>query len=225
MITIIASDIHLGSRHCRHAEFGEFLRAVPDDALLILNGDTFDDPGRQLPDGLADLHTLLLDRNAARGLIMLEGNHERLARTKAVFPLPAAQDSFRVPGIAHVSHGDRFDRLAQSHPLWYRALRATLYYLLDRTHRNVHIAEYAKNLRLPYRVYCRGVLRRAMEFGRREGYRYVVCGHVHQAETCDRQGVCYVNTGCWTEDRLHYACLDGEKVHLHMYRPGEPVPA
>ena len=41
--------------------------------------------------------------------------------------------------------------------------------------------------------------RRATEYAREQGYRFVTCGHTHLPLTAEVEGVRYFNSGTWTE--------------------------
>jgi DNA polymerase II small subunit/DNA polymerase delta subunit B len=48
MNAIVVSDLHIGSRFFLHHDFENFLRNIPEDCELILNGDIIDDPNKKL---------------------------------------------------------------------------------------------------------------------------------------------------------------------------------
>jgi predicted phosphodiesterase len=49
----------------------------------------------------------------------------------------------------------------------------------------------------------------------------VFCGHTHQAQFIERDGVAYYNSGSWTDFPPTYLTIDSDGVRIHEY----PEPA
>ena len=46
----------------------------------------------------------------------------------------------------------------------------------------------------------------------------VFCGHTHQAQSCERDGVAYYNSGSWTDFPPTYLTIDSSGICIHEYR-------
>lgn len=213
---IIISDVHLGSRHCRYADFLAFLDGLGPDTALVLNGDvdSYRLRGRRaLQDereaGLARLR----EESLRRQVIWVRGNHDWL-RPVEDFPAVVFVPELVIGGTVFVAHGHVFDRLKpRSAPLiWaFRSLHR-LRVLLGAE--SVHVARYAKRYPRLYGILRRHVAHRAVAFARRNGYRAVACGHTHFAEDTSIDGIRYLNTGSWTEVPVYQLRVDEATLAL-----------
>ena len=198
MLTIITSDLHLGSPHCRREDFLAFLERLPAGCTLVLNGDIIDDP--RTPLSADDEAALLAMGEPARGLrvLWLRGNHDDGYRPPASISQQVLAEVV-LEGLL-VTHGDRFDNL-MPHGRWFiAAFRALHRWRVRLGAHPVHVAQYAKRWTWLYAVLCRHVRLNAQEHAREMGLTAVTCGHVHQtADQTSNDGVRYLNTGSWTE--------------------------
>jgi predicted phosphodiesterase len=53
----------------------------------------------------------------------------------------------------------------------------------------------------------------------------VFCGHTHQAQFIERDGVAYYNSGSWTDFPPTYLTIDSEGVRIHEYHEQSEVRA
>src|SRR4029077_16560840 len=51
----------------------------------------------------------------------------------------------------------------------------------------------------------------------------VFCGHTHQAQSCERGGVAYYNSGSWTDFPPTYVIIDSGGVQIHEYHEPSEV--
>ena len=62
------------------------------------------------------------------------------------------------------------------------------------------------------------VERRATEYAKSRGFRYVTCGHTHLALTSEIDGVQYFNSGTWTEaPPCPFVTVRGADVRLESW--------
>lgn len=220
--TIFISDTHLGTRGCRVDFLADFLRRVKCDQLYLV-GDIID--GWRLRkswywDEAHDDVLRLILRHARNGaeVTYIPGNHDEMFRAWLPIGLEVAGISLKREAIHTtadkrrllVMHGDEFDsvvRYAKFLALlgdwaytaalvvnrWFNAIRRRLGY--------------------PYwslSAWLKGRVKEAVKAidrfetalateAKSRGLDGVVCGHIHQAEMRQVNGVLYLNDGDWVE--------------------------
>ena len=212
----IVSDLHLGSEHFHHGEFLSWLDTLPDDASLILNGDTIDDPRKVLNSEHRDVLVRLVSESRRRPLIWVYGNHDMGLKLDEPGDIRFV-NYLELDRRMLVVHGDDFDDVMPKHGIF-----KLMFKLLHKARRglgfqNVHVAEYAKNWAFLYRVLNERVANNALEAGRSGGFAAVACGHTHAVMERERDGVRYLNTGAWTERPLHFIEVAGSDICLRQH--------
>lgn len=216
-VQIITSDLHLGSPYFRHDAFRAFLDALPPDAELILAGDTIDDPTRELPAEDRGVLARLQSEAARRKVVLIRGNHD-CGWTPPTDAL-ALQKTWAANASVLVCHGDTFDNL-MPHSRWFLVWFKRFHRLRVRLGAPpVHVAHYAKNWRMLYRMLRRNVMLNAVQHARENGFAAAVCGHVHFAEYVRVEDIDYFNTGSWTEEDFYYVRIDDEGPRLLQFHP------
>ena len=212
----IVSDLHLGSVYFQDRAFLAWLDALPEGAQLVLNGDVVDKLDRPLPAA----HQVVLDRlvceSQSRSVVWVYGNHD----AEFILEEPGAIQFVERWALGRrllVIHGDRLDQLMPRHGVFKWVFRRFHRLLIRLGFRNVHVAEYAKQWKLFYRVLNKHVARNALRAARQEGFAVVVCGHTHAAMDLECQGQRYFNTGSWTEKPLHFLEVTPECIVLRVY--------
>ncbi|MBX7165212.1 MAG: UDP-2,3-diacylglucosamine diphosphatase [Pirellulales bacterium] len=230
--TVVVSDLHLGARNSRAAEFIDFLGRVAISRLIVA-GDLFQCPRLSRPLGEADAEVLsILRRLADAGdAVWIRGNHDPHADFAwAVLGLPQCDEVNLAVGEKNylVTHGDRWDRAMELPKLIvdgadaiYRGVQ-----MLDRSH------ALARMLKRGSKHFCRVVQRlrnRAIDESEQRGYDGVILGHTHVAEEYSERGIHYLNSGCWTERPATYVGVQAGRARLyrwnHVERTPEPQPA
>jgi predicted phosphodiesterase len=160
-------------------------------------------------------------------VVWVEGNHDR-GLTDVMSHLVGVkvyeQYEWEFEGRCHLAiHGHQFDRFAINNLLLSKV--GTLLHLqlqkldfkgkafsrfLDRAN--------ARWLRLSAKVASGAILHARMHHADR-----VFCGHTHQAQSCERDGVAYYNSGSWTDSPPTYLTIDSEGVRVHEYRDQSEV--
>ncbi|CAN5191082.1 UDP-2,3-diacylglucosamine diphosphatase [soil metagenome] len=218
--TIWISDVHLGTRGCAAAMLIDFLDSV-DSEMMYLVGDIID--GWRMkkkfywPVAHNDIVWRILKR-AKRGtrMIYIPGNHDEMFRQFSGLSFGGVEikrkaihqtaDGRRLL----VMHGDEFDAVMLAHR-WLAFVGDAAYEMLMRCN---HVVNRVRTwFDLPYwslSKHAKHKVKNAVAFiGRFEeivaheagtrGVDGVVCGHIHNAELRDIQGIEYYNDGDWVE--------------------------
>jgi len=209
----IISDVHLGSRYCLIEEFMGFLDALPDGAGLVLNGDTVDVRHGTMPLRHREAMDRLREESLRRRVVWVLGNHDE----RYVLADPRRIEIVRSLDIGKqifVSHGYDFDNIMPYHKVFIILFRIFHRIRIQLGAPPVHVAFYAKKLRLLYRVLQNHVAMNAVEHARENGFEAAACGHTHCVEDRMIDGIRYINTGAWTERPLLYLSVQDEGMKL-----------
>lgn len=218
-ISFVVSDLHLGSPYFLCENFLAWLDNLPDQAQLILNGDVIDDP--KVP--LSPEHRAVLERLVAeshqRPMVWVYGNHDAQY---------VAEEAGKIHFVRHweigrrllVVHGDGFDEIMPKHKIFKTFFRLMHKIFVKLGLPDVHVAQYAKQWKLFYRVLNTHVARKALLMAKQRGFEAVTCGHTHSPMDIERDGVRYLNTGAWTEKPPHYLAIDEEQIDLRKFENG-----
>jgi UDP-2,3-diacylglucosamine pyrophosphatase LpxH len=159
-----------------------------------------------------------LHAQAAAGttLIYVPGNHDRALRRFCGLAMPGMQVRRRAIHALRdgrrllVTHGDDYDATTHFGGLQER-LGDWLYYriltgnrLTNRLRRRLglrywSLAEYLKRQSGAAERYIQRFVGAGLADARRRGLDGIVCGHIHRAALCERNGLIYANDGDWVE--------------------------
>ena len=219
-ISLIISDIHLGSAVCRARELREFLRMVHEDEIpadeLVINGDLFDSLDfRKLCGSQWKVLSKLRQISKRKRVVWIGGNHDGPA--EAISHLIGVEflDEYRILGGGRevlVLHGDVFDDFLSDHPLLTKAADC-VYRTMQRTWGGGGLALAAKRGSKTFLRCSQLVKERARIRMRSSGCDTVCCGHTHMAEADGD----YFNSGCWTEQQCHYLEVRDGMVELKSH--------
>ncbi|MFM2445599.1 MAG: hypothetical protein RI936_46 [Pseudomonadota bacterium] len=246
---IFISDVHLGTRGCQAGFLLDFLRHTESERLYLV-GDIVD--GWAMKRGFYwhpshnDVVQKVL-RKARKGtrVIYVPGNHDELGRQFCGLAFGQIQiaeeaehellDGRRL----WVVHGDLADGVMQ-HARWLAHLGDAAYDFALWLNR--HFNRLRIRLGWDYwslSQYLKHRVKNAVSFisdfesvlvheARRRGYDGVVCGHIHQAEIREVEGLLYCNDGDWVESLTALVeTLEGELRIVRWDRlraPAQPVP-
>jgi len=213
MEVIIVSDLHIGSRFFYGEAFERFLREMPEDHELVLNGDIIDNPYAKLN----PLQQQILDRikqySYRQKVVWIRGNHDN-----GYLPDQFGKVHFkRLHAVEHrllITHGDDFDDIMPKNQIFMKAFKFMHNFRVKLGAKPVHVAEYAKRWALFYRVLRKNVMMNAVKCALENGYAAVTCGHTHYAEDVVISGVRYLNTGAWTESPAFFLHLTEDQMIL-----------
>jgi len=213
MNVIVVSDLHMGSRYFHAGAFENFLKKLPKDHELIMNGDVIDQPYMKLNPS----HREILDRikqiSYTQKVVWVQGNHEN-----GYMPTNLGQIEFQprysLDNRLLITHGDDFDTIMPRSRIFMKVFRLMHKMRVKLGARPVHVAEYAKKWKSFYRVLRNNVRLNAVNFAVENGYQAVTCGHTHFAEDMVVNGVRYINTGAWTEAPAFYLHITADNMVL-----------
>ena len=235
--TIWISDIHLGTRGCKADFLLDFLRHTESDNLYLV-GDIVDGWRLRRSWYWAQSHNDVIQkvlRKARKGtkVIYIPGNHDEWLRDYTELQLGGV---LLLDHAVHVTadgrrllvlHGDAFDGVVR-YAKWLALLGDGAYNLALQLNHYFNLVR--RRFGYPYwslSAYLKGRVKNAVEFvgnyanaivaeAKKHGVDGIVCGHIHQAEMRDIDGVLYCNDGDWVESCTalveHY---DGRLEILH----------
>ena len=214
MNSIIVSDLHIGSRYFKCGPFERFLKELPPDHDLIMNGDIIDSPYVKMETAEQRILDLIKDISYRRKVVWIRGNHDngyvpqRLGHT--IF-----KSSHSLDGRLLITHGDAFDDIMPRSRLFMKAFHLMHDLRVKLGAKPVHVAEYAKKWRSFYRVLCKNVALNAVKCAAENGFEAVTCGHTHYPADVAFNGIRYINTGAWTEIPAYYLLVTADEMVLN----------
>jgi len=217
---LFLSDVHLGSRACRSDRLVEFLRHHRAETIYLV-GDIVD--GWRLranwywpPDHDEVLRELL--RTALRGtrVVYVPGNHDDFLRDYCGIHFAGIEVADSIIHIAAdgrryvVTHGDRFDRLAERTRGFGRIARGVDLTVIavnsgvNRMRRLLGLpawspVQWVKHKLKTASSYLGDFERSLATLAHQEAVDGVICGHVHHATIHEQFGIRYINCGDWVE--------------------------
>lgn len=235
---LVLSDLHLGTYGCRAEELLDYLRSVAP-RTIILNGDIIDIwafKKSYFPASHMKVLKRLMKLASKVPVYYITGNHDDALRRYS----PAQLGNLYLCDRLELSlggerywffHGDIFDA-STTHARWLAKLGGFGYDLLIRTNNAVNrLLVLFGRPRMSFSARIKKSVKRAVsyigDFERtaadiaiHEGFRYGVCGHIHQPQlrtiTTDKGSVRYMNSGDWIEHMSALEYTDGKwSVYLH----------
>jgi UDP-2,3-diacylglucosamine pyrophosphatase LpxH len=217
---IIVSDVHLGTKDSQSKEFIKFLEEHPSDQL-ILNGDIVDGWALGRGSKWKNSHTkvirMLLKLSKNTKIIWIRGNHDEFLREfysiSFLNILLAENLIISVNDKKYfVFHGDVLDIFSSTFK-WIAKLGSIGYDLMLRL--NTFYNRYRKWRGLPYYSISKLVKKKvkkavsfigefeenAAKLAIKNGCEGVICGHIHTPEDKMVDGIHYLNSGDWVENR------------------------
>jgi UDP-2,3-diacylglucosamine pyrophosphatase LpxH len=213
MNAIIVSDLHIGSRHFLLQDFERFLKNLPEDHELILNGDIINNPYMELPPSHQRILDLIEQVSFHQKVVWLLGNHD-IGYTPKKFGEVQFKKSYTLENRLLIVHGYDFDEIMPKNQAFIKAFKIMHNLRVKLGAKPVHVAKYAKKWEILYKVLCNNVMMNALKCAMENGYEAVVCGHTHYPEDRFFNGIRYINTGAWTESPAFFLQVTGDKMNL-----------
>ncbi|MEO0477893.1 MAG: UDP-2,3-diacylglucosamine diphosphatase [Planctomycetota bacterium] len=241
------SDTHLGTRSCKADFLLDFLKSIETDHLYLV-GDIIDLWKAKSGWYWNDIQNQVLRRvlkmsSLGTKVFYTPGNHDEYFRGFIGTNFGGIQIIDRVEHRMLdgrrflVFHGDQFDAIVCNYR-WLAVVGGHLYDWLVQLNSGFNwcrkklgmhywsLSQYLK-LRAKHATKVIGSFETiTSEFGKKEGYDGVVCGHIHKAEIRDINGITYCNDGDWVESCTALVeHLDGrlEIIEWTDRRPEVPV--
>ncbi len=217
---VIVSDLHLGAANSRHREIERLLWQVARRTRrIVFNGDLVDHwnlPRWPRPhfQTLASLRRL----GERVEVAWIAGNHEESStKARALLDLPFVDEyRFASAGVPVLcQHGHQYDDFIRAHPAmtWLGDVFYRLAQIIDPTHRLARTLKHRSKILLST---AEAVTAGAVREARRGCCGMVTTGHTHLAVVSEMaDGICYANTGCWTEKPASYLTVERGAVQLH----------
>ncbi|XLS30983.1 UDP-2,3-diacylglucosamine diphosphatase [Flavobacteriaceae bacterium M23B6Z8] len=238
--TVVISDVHLGTYGCHAGELLSYLNSI-NPKRLVLNGDIIDVwqfRKRYFPKTHLQVIKKIMDLSTkGTEVFYITGNHDEMLRKfsnismgnihvldKLVLELDGKKAWF--------FHGDVFDASIQ-HTKWIAKLGGWGYDLLILFNRctnwilqRLGREKYSLSKKIKSGVkkalkYISDFEKVASDLAIQQGYKYVICGHIHQPKMIhkvNKNGIClYLNSGDWVENltALEYYNKRWELYHFH----------
>lgn len=213
MNAIIVSDLHIGSRYFLYDHFDRFLRNLPQDDDLVLNGDIIENPSQKLVSPHQQILDLIVQESYRRKVVWVRGNHDNgyaMDEPGGIYFRPF----YAIGNRLLIMHGDDFDEVMPRSRPFMMAFKFMHRIRVKLGAKPVHVAHYAKKWKLFYGVLRKNVMMNAVRCAKENGYEAITCGHTHYPEDVLFDGVRYINTGSWTESPLFYLSLTKNAMSL-----------
>ncbi|RNL89857.1 UDP-2,3-diacylglucosamine diphosphatase [Sinomicrobium pectinilyticum] len=234
---VVISDVHLGTYGCHAGELLSYLNSINPEKL-ILNGDIIDIwqfRKRYFPKKHLQVIKKIIDLSTkGTQVFYITGNHDEMLRKFSDVTMGniAILDklSLKLDGKkAWIFHGDVFDASIQ-HTKWIAKLGGWGYDFLILFNRFINwilvkmgrekysLSKKIKNSVKKAVKYINDFEKVAADLAIQNGYKYVICGHIHQPKMIrkvNRHGTClYLNSGDWVEN---LTSLEYHKKHWELY--------
>lgn len=213
MNAIIVSDLHIGSRHFLFLDFERFLKNLPEDHELILNGDIIENPYMELLPSHQRILDLIEQVSFHHKVVWILGNHD-IGYTPKRLGEVQFKKLYTLENRLLIVHGYDFDEIMPKNQGFIKAFKVMHNLRVKLGAKPIHVAKYAKKWEILYKVLCNNVMTNAVKCAIENGYEAVVCGHTHYPEDRFFNGIRYINTGAWTESPSFYLQVTGDKMNL-----------
>ena len=221
---VVISDVHLGTYGCKAKELVNYLEGI-QPKILVLNGDIIDIwqfSKHYFPEThMRVIKTIIAMLANGTEVHYITGNHDEMLRKFKGFQL----SNFKIvnklvlplkTGKAWFFHGDVFDN-TMKHAKWIAKLGGKGYDLLILINNVVNwvstrLGKGRISLSKKVKDSVKGVSNfvswfeeTASEIAIENGYKYVICGHIHQPKIMNYMSkggeqVTYLNSGDWVEN-------------------------
>ena len=240
---LVISDLHLGTYGCEADEVLAYLDSINADKIVI-NGDFVDIMlfnKRFWPSSHMRVIKYFLDLiSKGKEIYYVTGNHDELMRKFLNFKI----QNFKIvnqivldtaKGKVWIFHGDVFDFSIQTQ--WLTKLAGFLYdyMIIFNSWINKKIMRPLGRKRLNFSKTIKSNVKTAVQYfanfemkaaevAQKNGYKYVVCGHIHtpkiESFNINGEEVIYMNSGDWLESlsSLEYA---DNKWSIYMHKRTE----
>ena len=240
---LVISDLHLGTYGCEADEVLAYLDSINADKIVI-NGDFVDIMlfnKRFWPSSHMKVIKYFLDLiSQGKEIYYVTGNHDELMRKFLNFKI----QNFKIvnqivldtaKGKVWIFHGDVFDFSIQTQ--WLTKLAGFLYdyMIIFNSWINKKIMRPLGRKRLNFSKTIKSNVKTAVQYfanfemkaaevAQKNGYKYVVCGHIHtpkiESFNINGEEVIYMNSGDWLESlsSLEYA---DNKWSIYMHKRTE----
>ena len=238
--TVWLSDVHLGSRDCRITLFLDFLRRTRCETLYLV-GDIIDLESLRRsfywPESHSEALRLLLKKSQeGTRIVYVPGNHDEDLRALVGVRFGNIEVHLRTVHTTKagrrllVLHGDEFDAVLKCSAL--KVVFASAAYrtllVLNRLVHWIHelsrrpywsLAQHVKSRIGDAVRYVEQFQRASLRAAADGGFDGVVCGHIHQANLIESDGLLYCHDGDWVESCTAIVEDSQGELRLVSWRP------
>lgn len=218
---IIISDLHLGSHICQSQKLLRFLQSIEFRTdHLIINGDLFDNWNFTR---LLDTHWQILKtiRKASERIKVtwIAGNHDGPADIVShLLNVDFIEEYIftKYGKVFIVLHGDIFDEYISKYPRLAK-IADFFYRLIQKIDTSLY---WARKLKRGSKTFLRAVEKvkqRSIEYCLKNKGNIVCLGHTHYPEFCALNGVCYYNSGSWTDSICTFISITENRIEINTY--------
>lgn len=216
---VVISDTHLGTYGCHAKQLSNYLKSIKPN-ILILNGDIIDmwqfKKSYFPTDHMKVINRLLKMSVSGTKVYYLTGNHDDMLRRFSNLSL----DNFHLRDDLVLQqdgkkfwffHGDVFDAsVVQAR--WLAKIGGKSYDTLVRFNKAVNWLRqlvgkeriaFSKIVKMKVKEAVKFIgdfEQKAIEMAQKQGYDYVICGHIHTPQYKTVGEVTYLNSGDWVEN-------------------------
>lgn len=210
MKTLILSDLHIGSRGCNPEEILKILKSEKVDRYILV-GDIIDgwlfQKYKKFTNGQIKVIRKFLKLSMKKEIIWISGNHDEFIRKFTPMEIGGIHicDEYIENGI-WFCHGDLYDGIVKMR--WLGKLGSVGYdfaILIDRALKKLGNK---KSLSKYIKENVKGAVSFIIDFesemtrqAKKRGCHTVICGHIHKPEDKIIDGIRYINTGDFVENR------------------------
>ena len=236
---IVISDVHLGTYGCQAKELLRYLKSI-DPEVIVLNGDIIDIwqfNKRYWPKShMKVIKYILKWIVAGKEIHYITGNHDEMLRKFKGFEIGNFKISNKVilkldKEEAWFFHGDVFD-VTMQYSKWLTRMGGVGYdflillnsfvnFILEKIGGNrMSLSKTIKNSVKGAVKYINRFEKTAVEIAASNGYKYVVCGHIHHPNIeqfqLNGKKVTYLNSGDWVENLTALEYVDAQwSIYTH----------
>lgn len=224
MVTLLVSDIHLGSHLSRARALLRLLKQGGFQRLILL-GDIFSDLNFAR---LKKEHFHLLDyirklSNPKRGVevVWIEGNHDAglIEVLSHLVGVPAYEEyTWEWNGRKCIAlHGHQFDEIISKNQ-WLSKIISFLYLEAQKIpFVRRRICMWIDEISARFQRLTPVVAKRALAYARQRAYDVIFCGHTHEAWH-EKLGItAYFNTGAWVSSQCTYVWMTDDKIEQRTF--------
>ena len=228
---VVLSDLHLGTYGCHAKEIVQYLQHIRPK-WLILNGDIIDGwqfSKRYFPaTHLQVIKEILNLTELGTRVVYITGNHDEMLRRYSGWQLSHFQLTDKLVleidgNMTWIFHGDVFDATTKGSAKviaklggigydWLILINRLINWILIKLNRpKMSLSKRIKNSVKKAVAWIDDFEQTAAELAIEKGYKYVICGHIHQPQhrlmETEKGSVTYLNSGDWVENltALEYA--------------------
>lgn len=236
---VVISDVHLGTYGCQAKELLRYLKSI-DPEVIVLNGDIIDIwqfNKRYWPKShMKVIKYILKWIVTGKEIHYITGNHDEILRKFKGFEMGNFKISNKVilkldTDEAWFFHGDVFD-VTMQYSKWLTRMGGVGYdflillnsfinFILEKIGGNrMSLSKTIKNSVKGAVKYINRFEKTAVEIAASNGYKYVVCGHIHHPNIeqfqLNGKKVTYLNSGDWVENLTALEYVDAQwSIYTH----------